>query len=279
MLWKDLTFIRTRMLSEGIIDSDKLPYQLDFCRSEAEHIGAENDPEVKSMMAQAAENLGLQNASSRNNRQAIRLIISLMVKLNDMRIRKLTEQVHKKKTYMTLFSILIALSLLLFFFNDHLMFGAKKEVISNQKVNAIALDPVKIQANKSVQPFKLIFVLWNWCVSKVEFLLNLIVSTPTIFIFFAGLTGGFFSALMKFKPNKQLPGDELYIRWYRLTKPFIGAFGSMVIFVIITTGLFTMESISEAIQNGIVSNPISGAGFTFGFLTGFTERLILPKMN
>jgi hypothetical protein len=40
-----------------------------------------------------------------------------------------------------------------------------------------------------------------------------------------------------------------------------------------------MESISEAIQNGIVSNPISGAGFTFGFLTGFTERLILPKMN
>jgi hypothetical protein len=159
------------------------------------------------------------------------------------------------------------------------MFGAKKEVISNQKVNAIALDPVKIQANKSVQPFKLIFVLWNWCVSKVEFLLNLIVSTPTIFIFFAGLTGGFFSALMKFKPNKQLPGDELYIRWYRLTKPFIGAFGSMVIFVIITTGLFTMESISEAIQNGIVSNPISGAGFTFGFLTGFTERLILPKMN
>lgn len=279
MLWKDLTFVRTRMLSEQIIDPDMLPYQLDFCRSEAEHIGAQNDPEVKSMMAQAAENLGLENSSNMNNKQAIRLIVSLMVKLNDMRIRKLTEQVYKKKTFMTLFSILIALSVLLFCFNDHLLLGVISAPEARAAVQAIDFQAVQIQADDSGLPIKMLSMIWNLCVSAVVSLLNLIVEKPMIFIFFAGLAGGFFSALMKFEPYKQLPGDDLYIRWYRLTKPFIGAFGAMVIFIIVTTGMFKIDFISESLKDGMLSNPVSGIGFTFGFLTGFTERLILPKMN
>lgn len=279
MLWKDLTFIRTRMLSEGIIDADKLVYQLDFCRSEAEHIGAQDDPEIKSMMTQAAKNLGLGNSRDKNDQQATRLIVSLMAKLNDMRIRRLTDQVHKKKTYMALFSILIVLSLLVFSLNDYLIADAKGVPDAREGFYAIQLDTIEIQPNDSRHSGNLFASVWNLGVSVCQMLINAIVAKPTIFIFFAGLAGGFFSALMKFEPNKQLPGDDIYIRWYRLTKPFIGAFGATVIFIIVTTGLFQIEFIGEELLKEMSRNPVSGIGFTFGFLTGFTERLILPKMN
>jgi dolichol kinase len=103
-----------------------------------------------------------------------------------------------------------------------------------------------------------------------------------IFIFFAGFTGVVFSAMMKFQPLNKLPGLELYIFWYRITKPIIGAFGAMILYVIIVSPAFR-ESIDAIVSTNIVEDliqqPKSATGFAFGFLTGFTERIILPKLS
>jgi hypothetical protein len=86
---------------------------------------------------------------------------------------------------------------------------------------------------------------------------------------------------MKFQPLNKLPGDELYIFWYRITKPIIGAFGAMVLYLIIVSPAF-QESIdaivSAKVVDDLIKYPMSATGFAFGFLTGFTERIILPKL-
>ena len=273
-----MNFVRTRMLSEGIVDPEKVPYQLDFCRSEASNIGAQNDPEVKHLMDQAAEQLGLEKESEKNNKQAVRSITSLMVKLNDMRIKKLSEQVYKKNMYMTLFIILLSLSLFIFFINDFIIPISFKKNSDYVAQILFFLKFKVVQMSDVLWPIGALMSLWNQIVRLLEYTLSFIVSVPTVFIFFSGLTGGFFSAMMKFEPLKQLPGDEIYVKWYRITKPFIGAFGATIIYIIVTTGLFQLEFIKEGIEGKLLFDPISGTGFTFGFLTGFTERLILPKI-
>jgi hypothetical protein len=277
LLWRDMNFVRTRMLSEYIIDPEKLPYQLDFCKSEAATIGAQDDQEVKALFAQSAEFLDFENTSTKKNKRARRSITSLMVILNNMRIQKLTEQVHKKKTYMSLFIILILLSLLLFFMNDHFLSQSY-----NKELSTARLWFLKIIDNHSTETSKIIYVLIYLYNAGVSFLLSIIetiVRLPTVFIYFAGLTGGFFSAIMKFEPHKRLPGDEIYVFWYRITKPFIGAFGALVIYIIANAAVFELEFIDSEIKNSLIQQPVSSVGFTFGFITGFTERLVLPTVK
>jgi len=86
---------------------------------------------------------------------------------------------------------------------------------------------------------------------------------------------------MKFKPAESLPGDEAYIRWYVLTKPFIGAFGATILFVIISSKILSTDliNINKILAQELISNPVGSEGFTIGFLTGFSERIILPKLK
>lgn len=307
MLWRDMNFIRTRMLSEGIIDSERIPYQLDFCRSEATNMDAQNDPEVKSLMNQAAEELNPKDRTKTNSIKAIRYITSLMVKLNDMRVKKLSEQVYKKSLYMTLLVILLIFSFCIFFMDDLLVSYAVRSELGNEiSPSSISTNnaPTKTILSNSTRnnsdfvgaafyclrfpnaeihseifPLNILLFIWNFFVWVFELILGLIVSYPTIFIFFAGLTGGFFSALLKTEPVKKAQGDELFLRWYYITKPFIGAFGAMIIYIVVTTGLFNLDFIKGEIVQRLVFHPISGTGFTFAFLTGFTERIILPQLK
>ncbi|MEJ2169660.1 MAG: hypothetical protein P8X90_29495 [Desulfobacterales bacterium] len=307
MLWRDMNFIRTRMLSEEIIDAERIPYQLDFCRSEATNMDAQSDPEVKSLMNQAAEELNPKDQTKTNNIKAIRYITSLMVKLNDMRVKKLSEQVYKKSLYMTLLLILLTFSFCIFFLDDFLVsyatrsehnnevspssistnYNPARTIFSNSIRNNSDLVGAAIyclkfpnaELHSEIFPINILMFTWNSFVWVVELILGLIVSYPTIFIFFAGLTGGFFSALLKTEPVKKAQGDELFLRWYYITKPFIGAFGAMIIYIVVTTGLFNLDFIKGEIVQRLVYHPISGTGFTFAFLTGFTERIILPKLK
>ena len=102
---------------------------------------------------------------------------------------------------------------------------------------------------------------------------------PLLFIFFAGLLGGFFSAIMKFQTSKSVPGDDAYLKWYVLTKPFVGALGATVLFIIAYSGLMTSEIINNGMLKTMKETPVGAVGFTFGFLTGFSERIILPKLK
>ena len=74
---------------------------------------------------------------------------------------------------------------------------------------------------------------------------DLMTRNPLLFIFFAGLLGGFFSAIMRFQTSKSLPGDAAYLKWYVLTKPFVGAPGATVLFIIADSGLMTSEIVNN----------------------------------
>jgi hypothetical protein len=115
LLWRDMNFIRTRLLSDRLIERDRVPHQLDFCRIEAGNLGLIDDPEIKTLLDQAAEEIDVSGENrSGSARKARRLIISLMVKLSDFRIRQIFEQIYKKQIYMALCFILLTLSVVLF---------------------------------------------------------------------------------------------------------------------------------------------------------------------
>lgn len=104
LLWRDMNFIRTRLLSDRLIERDRVPHQLDFCRIEASNLGLIDDPEIKTLLAQAAEEIDVSGENrSGSARKARRLIISLMVKLSDFRIRQIFEQIYKTDIHGAMF--------------------------------------------------------------------------------------------------------------------------------------------------------------------------------
>ncbi len=76
-----------------------------------------------------------------------------------------------------------------------------------------------------------------------------------------------------------MPGDDAYLKWYVLTKPFVGALGATVLFIIAYSGLMTSEIVNNGMLQKMTESPVGAVGFTFGFLTGFSERIILPKLK
>ena len=296
LLWRDMNFIRTRLLSDRLIERDRVPHQLDFCRIEAANLGLIDDPEIKTLLDQTAEEIDVSGENrSGSARKARRLIISLMVKLSDFRIRQIFEQIYKKHIYMALCFILLTLSVVLFEIAPEILnispevevTGENKEAFNLGAVVPPVISPHEhapkklhaIQANIETPAWSKLLMIskkgYAWFTKKI-------VINPLVFIFFAGLTGGVFSAMMKFQPLNKLPGDELYIFWYRITKPIIGAFGAMVLYVIIVSPAFrgSVDAIVSAkVIDDLIKYPMSATGFTFGFLTGFTERIILPKLH
>jgi len=267
LLWRDMNFIRVRLLTDGIISTEKIPYQLDFGRMEASYLKVQDDPEIKTCLDNAAEDIDNSITSNpSNNKRAIRSLISLLGRLNNLRISRINDQFQKKKMYMRLLVILIVLSFFMFYLDDVLL-----------KIK-VTVNTYPMLTTTASNIFESSYILAaNW----MRKLANIVIHNPMMFIFFSGLLGGFFSALMKFKPAESLPGDEAYIRWYVLTKPFIGAFGATILFVIISSKILSTDliNINKILAQELISNPVGSEGFTFGFLTGFSERIILPKLK
>lgn len=296
LLWRDMNFIRTRLLTDGLIEVTRVPHQLDFCRIEARNLALVDDPQIKSLLDQAAEEINVsETAKPGDALKARRIIITLMTKLNEFRIRRMFEQLYKKRMYMLLCFVLLILSTICFdlrpYLVDHqstaraeLAPGTIAASAAGNDQTPLAGSRLKGDAQEKEATVSLSFFqkfLHNgekgflWCTAKVA-------SNPLIFIFFAGFTGGIFSNMMRFQPSSQLPGDELYIFWYRITKPVIGAFGAMVLFVILLSPVFrgSVEAVfTEEIVQALTESPTSATGFAFGFLMGFSERVILPKLN
>lgn len=53
------------------------------------------------------------------------------------------------------------------------------------------------------------------------------------FIFLGGLTGVFFSVTTRTRPKDFVPGEDAYYMTYILTKPFIGALGAIILYILI----------------------------------------------
>ena len=264
LLWRDMTFIRTRLLTDNIIPNEKLQHHLDFCRIEASQLNVQDDPEIKSYLDSAA--LELENFDEAGdqikNIRTIRSIASVITRLNGIRINRVHEQLQKKVIYLSVLIILIPLSFILIYIDDLILIPPLGNMTHAETFFAIHSVEETLKTG-----------LWEVPVLK---LMN---GNPLLFIFFAGLLGGFFSAVMRFQTSKNVPGDDAYVKWYILTKPFVGALGATVLFIIAHSGLLKTELIDHGMLATMLKSPVGAVGFTFGFLTGFSERIILPNLS
>jgi len=54
MIWRDITWVRTRLLTDKIISDDKLPNHLEYCRIECSKMCPEKDDSLEVMCHETA---------------------------------------------------------------------------------------------------------------------------------------------------------------------------------------------------------------------------------
>ncbi|MBA3035504.1 MAG: hypothetical protein FP814_03325 [Desulfobacterium sp.] len=298
MLWRDMTFIRTRMLTDGISSHEKLPFQLDYCMGEAARIGLQDDPEIKELVHEAAvelDNTDSPQAQISNNR-SLRKIVRIITCLNDRRLKRFHDQRMNKLMYQAAFLILLILSCILLH-NHEQVLGPKIEdnihkqidQVENVEKNAIktfradqinseADIIIKTDSNKNPRLMEKLFCFFAY---SFELCKNYMVVNPLFFIFFSGLIGGFLSTVMRFgKGSKDLmPGEDAYYAWYVFTKPFVGALGAAILYVIVRADFVPVEVFSDKFLGAIKDYPVGAKGFAFGCIMGFSERVIMPDIK
>ena len=79
--------------------------------------------------------------------------------------------------------------------------------------------------------------------------------------------------------NKSIPGDDVYYAWYALTKPVVGALAASILYVIFLADFAPIAVFNEDYIKAIKCNPVGAKGFAFGFIMGFSERIIMPKVK
>ncbi len=271
-LWRDMTFIRIRLLTDRIIKADMMAMHMGFCREEARRLKVQDNPEIKELLHEAAMELDESDAGGNKNIRAIRTISTILTRLNDLRIQWMHEQLRNKNTFQWALICLLPLSLIL---------------LSAHKLVLYPKNFTPMVALKSSSPTFDWFASSSWWSTPFLLLeslsglvINLMVDNPLFFIFFAGLIGGFFSAVMRLQISDGLPGEGAYFRWYILTKPFVGALGATILYIIVHANLIQFDLLdAEGFLAAITKNPIGAKGFTFGFLTGFSERIIMPTLK
>ncbi|MEA3467643.1 MAG: hypothetical protein U9R57_05390 [Thermodesulfobacteriota bacterium] len=322
ILWRDLTFIRTRMLTEGIIDCDRLPFQLDYCRAEAARLGVQESEELQAIIIDAAVDLdnrdlgnsqpddadSASNKSNVPNQRSVRNIVRILIRLNNRRLKRLHRQRMNKIMYQAAFTILLLLSYILLHAHEHVTAFAndpqesegqayeqvhRENIIADKRVEK-DLEPLGKQlANEAavdndaekVWAVGSVFVWLKLLLLKIILLPKLCKDymeiNPLFFIFFAGLTGGFLSTVMRLGQgeNDSRPGDDAYYAWYALTKPIVGALAAAILYVIFLAGFAPTEVFSTKYIDAIKANPVGAKGFAFGCIMGFSERIIMPKVR
>jgi len=173
-----MNFIRVRLLTDGIISTEKIPYQLDFGRMEASYLKVQDDPEIKTCLDNAAEDIDNSITSNpSNNKRAIRSLISLLGRLNNLRISRINDQFQKKKMYMRLLVILIVLSFFMFYLDDVLL-----------KIK-VTVNTYPMLTTTASNIFESSYILAaNW----MRKLANIVIHNPMMFIFFFRTIGGLF---------------------------------------------------------------------------------------
>ncbi len=75
-----------------------------------------------------------------------------------------------------------------------------------------------------------------------------------------------------------MPGEDAYFTWYVLTKPFVGAFGAVILFVLLQARFVTFD-ILEPLTDKLLEGGTGPEVFGFAFLAGLTERLAFPNLR
>ena len=265
MLWKDMTFIRSRLLTDEIIPDDKLSSHLEFCRLEVKKLCTAEDADILEISHETAvELVDSENpdpAKSKKTRRNLSFIIS---RLNDLRLHSINSQFRIKNIYSRALIFLIVLSLFLI---------ASDKIITANSANIGTAGSQFISQFRWLDPI-------SWFLAPFHFCLYYLDNNALCFIFFAGLLGGFFSTIMRLRA-KNIDLADVYIRSYLLTKPVVGALGATILYIIILSDIVPIDidqlKIVSTIQND--NNIFGPTGFAFGFIMGFSERIILPTIK
>ncbi len=300
MLWRDMTFIRTRMLTDEIIPPEKLPFQLDFCIGEAARLGVQDTEEIRGLIHEAAVELNnTDSQDSASNKRSTRNIVRILTRLNDRRLQRLHEQRMNKLMYQAAFLILLALSSILLYNHEHVLASrvennvcaeiCPENYLEKKAVKTDSGDQINGKARTGDIDSSKKSWLMSWLIEKpsafVVYCFNLtkihMVKNTLFFIFFAGLVGGFLSTVMRLgQGSKDLtPGDDAYYAWYVLTKPIVGALGATILYILIMADFAPVEVFSENYLKAIKCCPVGAKGFAFGCIMGFSERIIMPEVK
>jgi hypothetical protein len=282
-LWQDMNFIRIRLLNEVYSkDSDfDLALYLDFCREEARSMKVQDNPEIKELLHTAALDLVIEEEktevgkSRKNNEQTVRTISVILARLKGLRLKTFHEQLYKKNAYQGALLFLLPLAIILIYGHEIILAvpgGSFTEVAYGPSITLNEFPRLGLFEQFKALPL-LPWMVTDWLVRSMS-------QNPLMFIFFAGLVGGFFSAVMKLRDNQGQLGEGAYYKWYVFTKPFVGALGAAILYIALKANFLQIkEIIGSNILTSILGSPIGAKGFTFGFIMGFSERIILPRLN
>lgn len=272
MMWRDITFVRSRLLTDdGVLPDEKLPAQLEYCRLECAKICPGREFGLEEMCHDTAlEMVGTDGSDpsgkalkTDNNLKVRRTIALILAKLNHIRLEDINSQLRIKKIYSVALVFLSLLSVLLLHLNERL---------TDQFV------PYWIAWDQFRSTFELT-APHTWFAAPLDFAIYMLQNNLLFFIFFAGLLGGFFSTVMRLR-SKEVNIGDVYLRTYLLTKPIVGALGATILYIIIKSNIVALELgqilIDKISMNSHMFGPL---GFAFGFIMGFSERIILPTVN
>ena len=273
MMWRDITFVRSRLLTDaGVISDERLPAQLEYCRLEWSKVCPSKEAGLEEMLHDTALELvsmeghdpSNSETKTENNHKARRTLATILAKLNHIRLNDINSQLRIKKVYNVAFFVLLFLSVLLLHLNERL---------TNQFV------PYWVAYDQFVATFD-----WlapnTWVEAPMDFAIYMLQNNLLFYIFFAGLLGGFFSTVMKLR-SKEVNIGDVYLRSYLLTKPIVGALGATILYIIIKSNIVALDLgqlqiIDQISKNSYMFGPL---GFSFGFLMGFSERIIMPTVS
>ena len=266
MMWRDITFVRSRLLTDDIIPNERLAAHLEYCRLECGKICSKKEDSIEQMCHETALQIIDSNESSNGekNQKARRTIAFILAKLNDIRLNDINTQLRIKKIYNVAFILLAVLSLLLLYLN---------EVITSDFVPNWFSYHLLTESFEFKNPF-------SWIIAPFDFLVYMLHNNLLFYIFFAGLLGGFFSTVMRLR-SKEVNISDVYLRSYLLTKPIVGALGAIILYIIITSKIMPIDlGQIQLVDKVSGSSPMFGPlGFAFGFIMGFSERIILPTIK
>lgn len=255
-LWRSLTAVRI-MLTEHVMEKNRLRSQLNFCHEEAFRLGVSEDPAIKDMLQRLAE---VMDDKEMEQHLLFRSILrGLLERFNTIRTGRIHQQYMNVKIYTRALVMLLVFSVPLLLYGDFFLIGAP----GDDKV------PEYITSSYIDKPADSVFE------SVVTAVASIILYNRLTFVYFGGLMGGIFSVAMRERPRNRIPGEDAYQTRYIVTKPFIGAAGSVFLYILILGGLVNSHLVDEVGNLG----KMGALTFGFAFIAGFSERLVFPSFR
>lgn len=304
-LWRTMARVHSRLV-RIIVTSDLQSEHLYFCHEEAFRLGLDNDQNIKAMLQELAESIDSKKVPSPKYQC---VLCALIERFNTIRTDRIHQQFLNVKTYGKAFFMLMIVSVVLIVNHDLIMNEFNNPQFSKgaengSRINENAGEPKKDLNELKAKPISLKLTATNENVREEDKsnvideekdatdtkyntgnlfyriyggINNLLKNNMFFFVFFGGLTGGAFSLATRARRVDREHGEDVYTSVYVLTKPFIGALGAIILYILMHTSFLTQNLIKE---NMISYLRMPGAvSFGFAFIAGFSERLIFPQFR